>query len=154
MVGAMRCPQCNHVEDKVLDTRVLKDGTAIRRRRECLNCRSRFSTQEGLLQDIPMVVKKDGRREPFSKPKLMAGLQAACQKRPVSLALIEQIVERVTRQVHERYEREIPSRMVGNLVMAELKNLDHVAYVRFASVYKTFKDVAEFVEELEKEVQA
>lgn len=147
----MKCPSCGCQEDKVLDTRIQKEGTGIKRRRECLNCHVRFTTQETLLQDFPMVIKKDGRREPFSPSKVASGLHAACQKRPIPLAQIDQIVERVTRKVVDKSEKEIPTTAIGQLVMNELKVLDHVAYVRFASVYKTFKDVNEFVEELAKE---
>jgi transcriptional repressor NrdR len=132
----------------VLDTRVQKDGS-IRRRRECLECKARFSTMETLMLNFPMIIKKDGRREPFSKEKIFKGLQAACQKRPVSLTQLESIVERISAWVINRGENEISSRLIGKKVMAELKQLDDVAYIRFASVYRTFKDVQEFVETLE-----
>ncbi len=144
----MKCPYCGHSDDRVLDTRVQKEGS-IRRRRECLECKARFSTLETLLLHFPMIIKKDGRREPFSKEKIFRGLQAACQKRPVSLTLIESIVERIASWVINRGENEISSRLIGKKVMAELKQLDDVAYIRFASVYRTFKDVQEFVETLE-----
>jgi transcriptional repressor NrdR len=144
----MKCPFCGHADDRVLDTRVQKDGS-IRRRRECLECKARFSTVETIMVAFPFIVKKDGRREPFSKEKIQKGLQAACQKRPVSLALIDAVVERIASWVINRGENEISSRLIGKKVMAELKQLDDVAYVRFASVYRTFKDVQEFVETLE-----
>lgn len=144
----MRCPFCGHTEDKVLDTRVQKDS-GIRRRRECLSCKSRYSTLETVMLSYPFVIKKDGRREPFSKEKLVRGLQAACQKRPVSLAQIEAIVERIAAWVITRGEGEIAAKVIGRRLMAELKQLDDVAYIRFASVYRTFKDVQEFVEKLE-----
>jgi transcriptional repressor NrdR len=145
----MKCPFCGHLEDRVLDTRVGKDGESIRRRRECLKCHSRFTTSESLLQVFPFIVKKDGRREPFSKEKVLKGVQAACQKRPVSLAQMEQIVERVAKWVLSRSEREVTSESVGQKVVKELRLIDDVAYVRFASVYQTFKDVDEFVSRLE-----
>ena len=144
----MKCPFCGHSEDKVLDTRVQKDG-GIRRRRECLSCKSRYSTLETVMLSYPFVIKKDGRREPFSKEKLLRGLQAACQKRPVSLSQLEGVVERLSSWVITRGEGEINSKIIGRRIMAELKQLDDVAYVRFASVYKNFKDVQDFVEKLE-----
>lgn len=144
----MKCPFCGHSEDKVLDTRVQKDG-GIRRRRECLSCKSRYSTLETVVLSYPFVIKKDGRREPFNKEKLLRGLSAACQKRPVSLAQLESVVERIAAWVITRGEGEISARVIGRRIMAELKQLDDVAYVRFASVYKTFKDVQDFVEKLE-----
>jgi transcriptional repressor NrdR len=144
----MKCPYCSHSDDRVLDTRVQKDG-AIRRRRECLECKSRFSTMETLMVNFPYIIKKDGRREPFSKEKILHGLQAACQKRPVSLAQTEAIVERIASWVISRGENETSARLIGLRVMAELKQLDDVAYIRFASVYRTFKDVQEFVDTLE-----
>lgn len=139
------------MEDRVLDTRVGRDGDSIRRRRECLKCGGRFTTMETLLQVYPLIIKKDGRREPFSKEKVLKGIQAACQKRPVSLAQMEQIVERVAKWVLSRPEREVTAQTVGQKVVKELRLLDDVAYVRFASVYQTFKDVDEFVSHLEAE---
>lgn len=144
----MKCPFCGQTEDRVLDTRVQKDG-GIRRRRECLSCRGRYSTLENLLMDYPFVIKKDGRREAFSKEKIRHGLERACQKRPVSQTQIEAVAERIGAWVLGRGESEIPARLVGKKVMAELKQLDDVAYVRFASVYRTFKDVQEFVDALD-----
>jgi transcriptional repressor NrdR len=144
----MKCPYCSHSDDRVLDTRVQKDGS-IRRRRECLECKARFSTLETLMMSFPFIIKKDGRREPFSKEKILKGLQAACQKRPVSLAQLEAVVERIAAWIVNRGENEIPARLLGLRVMTELKQLDDVAYIRFASVYRTFKDVQEFVETLE-----
>ena len=149
----MRCPFCNHPDDKVLETRVQQDGESIRRRRECLECKSRFSTLETLVLSFPSVIKKDGRREPFSKEKLSRGIQAACQKRPVSLAQIEEIVETVSRWILEQGEVEISSESIGQKVIVSLRALDSVAYVRFASVYRTFKDIDEFVATLEDEGQ-
>lgn len=147
----MKCPNCGHLEDRVLDTRIGKDGESIRRRRECLHCGGRFTTMETLLQVYPMIVKKDGRREAFSKEKVLKGIQAACQKRPVSLAQMDQLVERVAKWVLSRPEREVTSEAIGQKVVKELRLLDDVAYVRFASVYQTFKDVGEFVEHLEEQ---
>ena len=146
----MKCPYCGHSEDRVLDTREQKEGEVIRRRRECLQCRSRFSTVEMLSLSYPFVVKKDGRREPFSKEKILRGLQAACQKRQVSLAQLEGIVERISNWSLARGDKEVNATQVGLRVMRELRSLDDVAYVRFASVYRTFQDVQEFVETLEE----
>ena len=145
----MKCPYCGYSDDRVLDTREQKDGESIRRRRECLECKARFSTVETISLSLPFVIKKDGRREPFAREKILKGLQAACQKRPVSLNQLECIVERITNWIMGRAEREMPSRMIGQKLMMELRLLDDVAYVRFASVYRTFKDVQEFVETLE-----
>lgn len=136
-----------------MDTRVQKEGD-IRRRRECLDCKFRFTTAETILLNFPMVVKKDGRREEFSEDKLLRGLQAACQKRPISLSQIEQVVGRISRLVLESSDREVPAETIGQHVVRELRSLDRVAYVRFASVYKTFRDIHEFVESLEKENRA
>lgn len=147
----MRCPYCGHQEDRVLDTRVQREGEMIRRRRECIECAGRFTTVETLLQVYPLIIKKDGRREPFMKEKVLHGVQAACQKRPVSLSQMEQIVDRVARWVLSRTEREVPAILVGEKVIKELRLLDNVAYVRFASVYRDFKDVHEFVSALEAE---
>ncbi len=145
----MRCPYCGHNEDRVLDTREHKDGEQIRRRRECIQCKSRFSTVKTLKLNFPMIIKKDGRREPFNKEKIFKGLMAACQKRPVSQSSVEQIIDRISIWILGRGEKEISSRLIGQKVMMELRHLDDVAYVRFASVYRTFKDVQEFVETLE-----
>jgi len=144
----MKCPYCSHHDDRVLDTRIQKDGS-IRRRRECLDCKARFTTVETLLLNYPMIIKKDGRREPFSKEKVFRGLQAACQKRPVSHLQLEAIVERISGWLINRSESEIQAQIIGKKVMAELKSLDDVAYIRFASVYRSFKDVQEFLETLE-----
>jgi transcriptional repressor NrdR len=146
----MRCPFCGHNDDRVLDTRIQKDGS-IRRRRECLDngCKARFTTVETLLVNYPAVVKKDGRREAFSKEKVLRGLQASCQKRPVSLETLQALVDKIAAWLINRGESEVPARLIGKKVMAELKQVDDVAYVRFASVYRTFKDVQEFVDCLE-----
>ena len=146
----MKCPYCNCDNDRVLDTRVQKDSS-IRRRRECLECKVRFSTVETLIVHFPMIVKKDGRRELFCKEKILKGLKAATQKRMVSLEQLESIVEKIATWVLGRSETEILSQMVGQRVMSELRKLDDVAYIRFASVYRSFRDVQEFVETLEEE---
>jgi transcriptional repressor NrdR len=144
----VRCPTCGHLEDRVLDTRVGREGDSIRRRRECLSCHSRFTTLETMSQVYPYIIKKDGRHEPFAREKVLKGIQAACQKRPVSLAQMEQIVDRVAKWVLSRPEREVTADAVGQKVIKELRLLDDVAYVRFASVYTTFKDIGEFVTRL------
>ena len=146
----MNCPHCNYHDNRVLDTRVQRDGE-IRRRRECISCKGRFTTVEVILQSYPHIMKKDGRREPFNKDKLRRGIQLACMKRDVSLPAIEQTVSRICRKTLEHNEKEFNSTKLGHYVMEELKKLDDVAYVRFASVYKTFKDVHEFVKTLERD---
>lgn len=144
----MRCPFCNFLEDKVVDSREAKDGDSIRRRRECLECGRRFTSYERI-DEIPyMVVKKDGRREVFDRNKIMSGLLRACEKRPISANQLESIVDLVERNVQEIPEREISTSEVGKLIMIRLKTLDKVAYVRFASVYLEFEDVSEFMTEL------
>jgi len=146
----MKCPFCHTLEDRVLDSRATKDGGAIRRRRECEQCRRRFTTYERVEETLPMLVKKDGRREVFDRMKVISGLKKACEKRPVSVAAIEQVADRVEQALQERGEKEVPSSVVGETVMRELHKLDKVAYVRFASVYRSFKDVGEFMRELEE----
>ncbi|MGE3975783.1 MAG: transcriptional regulator NrdR [Bdellovibrionales bacterium] len=141
----MRCPYCGHQDDRVLDTRIHREGAQIRRRRECLQCKGRYSTAENILEVLPLVIKKDGRRETYSKEKVFKGIQAACQKRPIGLVEIENMVERITAWAMAQHEKEIPAADLGSIVMKELQALDDVAYVRFASVYRTFKDVNEFV---------
>jgi transcriptional repressor NrdR len=145
----MRCPYCGHLEDKVVDSRETGDGQATRRRRECLGCSRRFTTYERIEEILPAVVKKDGRREPFDRKKIVEGLTRACQKRPVSAAQIEALLAAVERQVQELGEKEVPSRVVGEAVMTRLRELDPVAFVRFASVYRAFEDVGDFMSELE-----
>ena len=146
----MRCPFCGHLEDKVVDSRESREGEAIRRRRECLACGRRFTSYERV-EEVPIVVvKKDGRREPFDRTKLLKGLLAACQKRPVSLARLEDLATDIQAKLLERPDREIRSRDLGEVVMDELKGLDQVAYVRFASVYRDFKDLPDFVKALEE----
>ena len=146
----MRCPFCGHIEDKVVDSRESREGDSIRRRRECLGCSRRFTSYERV-EEVPIVVvKKDGRREPFDRSKLLKGLLAACQKRPVSLARLEDLATDIQAKLLERSDREIRARDLGEVVMDELKGLDQVAYVRFASVYRDFKDLPDFVRALEE----
>lgn len=144
----MHCPYCQHPESSVIDSRDSKDGDTIRRRRECDTCHKRFTTYERVEELLPLVVKKDGRREPLDRKKLVMGAQKACEKRPVSMEAIEQMVDRVERELQEIGEKEITSKEIGERIMRELHKLDHVAYVRFASVYREFKDVNQFMEEL------
>jgi len=144
----MKCPFCGNAENKVIDSRISKDGKAIRRRRECLGCARRFTTYEYVEDILPMVVKKDGRREPFDRIKIRNGVMTACEKRPISMEDMEKIVENVETACQEFQGEEIPSSVIGEKVMAELKVLDGVAYVRFASVYRQFRDVGEFMVEL------
>jgi len=144
----MKCPFCGHLQDKVVDSRESKEGDAIRRRRQCLACKRRFTSYERI-DEIPyMVVKKDGRRERFDRQKVLAGLLKACEKRPVSMTQLETIADKAETMVQESSERETSTRSIGEMIMNELKNLDKVAYVRFASVYLDFKDVQEFMAEL------
>jgi transcriptional repressor NrdR len=144
----MKCPYCGHLGDKVVDSRESKEGEVIRRRRECLECGRRFTSYERI-DEIPyMVVKKDGRRERFDRQKLVAGLLKACEKRPVRVGALEMIADKVEAALQERPEREIATEDIGAHVMAELKVLDKVAYVRFASVYRNFRDIDEFKNEL------
>ena len=150
----MRCPFCGHVEDKVVDSREAKIGDTIRRRRQCGKCRRRFTTYERI-DEIPyMVIKKDGRREKFDRQKLLAGLLKACEKRPVAMGKLEELVNEIEAHVAESPDRERPATELGELVMNRLKKLDKVAYVRFASVYLDFKDVREFMDELKDLLKA
>ena len=150
----MRCPFCSAIEDKVVDTRPSDNEQVIRRRRECSSCGRRFTTYERVDETLPLVVKKDGRREPFDRAKILSGLKKACSKRPVSLETIERAVDRIERDLQDSGEKEVPSSRIGDAVMAALRNLDDVAYVRFASVYRSFRDVVERMEELKSLVDA
>jgi len=145
----MKCPQCGYHDSKVIDSRTTPEKDMIRRRRECLSCHHRFTTVEHLEIIQPMIVKKDGRREPFDPQKLMRGLRKACEKRPVSIDALERIVMRIEQEIQERGEKEVSSRRIGEDVMNALHALDEVAYVRFASVYREFKDIEEFLSELQ-----
>jgi transcriptional repressor NrdR len=145
----MRCPFCGHLEDRVVDSREAQDGQATRRRRECIGCGRRFTTYERVEDSLPALVKKDGRRESFDRRKVVEGLRRACQKRPVSQERIEEMATVVERRLQETGEREVPSSAVGELVMDLLRAEDPVAYVRFASVYRDFRDVGEFTAAVE-----
>ena len=144
----MKCPFCDELEDKVVDSRMAKEGELIRRRRECLGCKRRYTTYERVDEILPMVVKKDARRESFDRTKILAGLKKACEKRPISTATIETVTDRIEKRIQEMGETEIESRIVGEELMKELHQLDQVAYVRFASVYREFKDIDQFMDEL------
>ncbi len=144
----MRCPYCNHTDAKVVDSRASKEGDAIRRRRECLSCEKRYTTYERIEEVAQMVVKKDGRREQFDRWKVRAGILKACEKRPVTLDQIEHLIDEVERTLFSTTDREVSTNQIGEAVMGKLKGLDEVAYVRFASVYRQFKDLNEFMEEL------
>ncbi len=144
----MKCPFCDELEDKVVDSRMAKEGEVIRRRRECLGCKRRYTTYERVEEILPVVVKKDGRRESFDRAKILSGLKKACEKRPISTATIEAATDRIEKRVQEMGESEVESRVVGEEVMKELHQLDQVAYVRFASVYREFKDIDQFMDEL------
>lgn len=144
----MRCPKCTSIEDKVIDSRISKEGSTIRRRRECLECGYRYSTTETLVRDGIVVLKRDGRREDFDRDKLVRAVRAACHKRPVDAEQIAMLIEDLLDALEAQYEKEIPTRAIGEGVMHRLRHVDQVAYVRFASVYKEFRDVAEFVDEV------
>ncbi|MGI5877693.1 MAG: transcriptional regulator NrdR [Christensenellales bacterium] len=146
----MRCVYCNHVESKVVDSRPTDDNWAIRRRRECINCGKRFTTYEKIENPMILVIKKDGRREPFNTEKIRAGLIKACEKRPVTAQDIDEIVSQVEKEVLNTLEQEVTSHQIGEMIMEKLKNLDQVAYVRFASVYRQFRDINTFRDELNK----
>jgi len=150
----MRCPFCGAPDTRVIDSRLGGQGDSVRRRRECLGCGARFTTFENAEFQLPRVVKQDGSREPFNRDKLRAGMQRALQKRPVATEQVEEALNRLIRQAHDATEREIPSRRIGDWVMSELRQLDEVAYVRFASVYRHFQDVNAFREEIERLQQA
>ena len=144
----MKCPTCSYKETKVIDSRLSSDGTSIRRRRECLKCQKRFTTYE-YIEEVPlMIVKRDNRRQPFDRKKIIAGMIKACEKRPVSIDQIEDITTEIERSIQKKYEREVSSKDVGEMVMEKLAATDEVAYVRFASVYRQFRDVNQFMSEL------
>jgi transcriptional repressor NrdR len=138
------------MEDRVIDSRLSKDGDMIRRRRECSHCRRRFTTYERVEETLPLVIKKDGRREPFDRGKILSGLQKACEKRPISVNELEKLIDRIEHRLQESGEREVHSREIGEQIMLELQKLDEVAYVRFASVYRSFRDVNEFMQEVKE----
>lgn len=144
----MRCPYCSHLEDKVIDSRLSNDGLTTRRRRECLECAKRFTTYEKIEETLPSVVKKDGSREVFDREKILRGIKSACEKRPVSIASIGEVLDRIESHFIDSGESEIEASAIGAVVMDELRHLDEVAYVRFASVYREFRDINEFMNEL------
>jgi transcriptional repressor NrdR len=144
----VKCPFCDDVEDKVVDSRMAKEGEVIRRRRECLSCKRRYTTYERVEETMPVVVKKDGRREPFDRTKIVSGLKKACEKRLISMPTIEAVADRIEKRIQDLGETEIDSPLIGEEVMKELSQLDQVAYVRFASVYREFKDIDQFMDEI------
>lgn len=144
----MKCPFCGTLDNRVIDSRLSQGGEVTRRRRECEACGRRYTTYERVEQVLPFVIKKDGRREPFDRMKILAGLRRACEKRPVSSEALEQLVDRIERDMVETGDKEVPSSKVGERIMEGLRDLDQVAYVRFASVYRSFKDIHEFMAEL------
>jgi transcriptional repressor NrdR len=144
----MKCPFCSHDDTRVIDSRLGKEGNNIRRRRECIECERRFTTYERVEETLPLVIKKDGRREAFDRQKIISGIQRACEKRPVSIATIEKVVDQLELTLQESGEKEVPASRIGEAVMEALQSLDEVAYVRFASVYRQFRDINEFMSEL------
>jgi len=146
----MRCPKCGCLDDKVIDSRASREGATIRRRRECTKCEHRFTTYEEIERENLMVLKKDGRHEEFSKEKLLSGIKKACQKRPISPKVIEDLVDKIVDEVTDKHEREVPGEVIGKLVMDRLRAIDEVAYVRFASVYRRFQEATDFVHEVKK----
>lgn len=145
----MRCPKCGGLDDKVVDSRSIKDGQVVRRRRVCKSCGHRYMTYEEAVKSSLVITKRDGRREDFDRNKLLNGVLRACEKRPISIQQVESLVENVTNELYSEYEREVPSTAIGEKVMAKLEQLDEVAYVRFASVYRRFRDVNQFLSEVE-----
>ena len=146
----MRCPKCGCQDDKVIDSRASREGATIRRRRECLGCGHRFTTYEEVERSGLVVLKRDDRREEFSKEKLLSGIKKACQKRPISPKIIEDLVEKIAEEITNKYEREVPAEVIGKMVMNALRQTDEVAYVRFASVYRRFQEATDFVQEVRK----
>ncbi|GAB5560712.1 MAG: transcriptional regulator NrdR [Synoicihabitans sp.] len=145
----MRCPKCTSIEDKVIDSRISKEGNTIRRRRECLECGNRFSTTETLVREGLIVLKRDGRREDFDRSKLTRSIRAACHKRPIDDEQVSMLIEDVIDILEAQFDNQIPSRKIGDAVMEHLSRMDQVAYVRFASIYKQFRDASEFIDEIE-----
>ena len=144
----MKCPFCTHDDTRVVDSRLGKEGNNIRRRRECIDCERRFTTYERVEETLPLVIKKDGRREVFDRQKIISGIQRACEKRPVSIATIEKVVDQMEVKLQESGEKEVAASRIGEAIMEALQSLDEVAYVRFASVYRQFRDINEFMSEL------
>ena len=150
----MKCPFCEENETKVVDSRLLKEGFSVRRRRKCEGCSKRFTTYENIEINMPNIVKLDGRREEFRKEKIRGGIEKACQKRPIPTEQVERIIENVEKSIRELSEKEVTTKEIGNIVMMYLRNLDPVAYIRFASVYRKFQDVDEFVNEIRSDEQS
>lgn len=146
----MKCPFCQNEEDKVLESREIEEGGAVRRRRECLSCRGRFTSYERVEEKPLMVIKRDGRREQFSREKISSGLYRACEKRPVPMVMIEQMVDEIEKELHREEGREVATAKIGEMVMERLQNTDKIAYIRFASVYRKFEDVSDFIKEVEE----
>ena len=144
----MKCPTCGYKETKVIDSRLNSDGTSIRRRRECLKCEKRFTTYEYIEQVPLMVVKRDSRRQPFDRKKIVAGIVKACEKRPISMEKIEEVADQIDQTIQRSFDKEVDSKEIGEMIMGKLADLDEVAYVRFASVYRQFRDVNQFMKEL------
>lgn len=144
----MKCPFCGNINDKVIDSRMSKEGDVIRRRRECLQCEKRFTSYEKVDEILPVIVKKDGRREPYDRHKILTGLQKACEKRPIAINTLEDVVDRIEKDILAIGSKEIKSSIIGEKIMENLKSLDKIAYVRFASVYREFKDINEFMDEV------
>jgi len=144
----VKCPFCSDLQNKVIDSRLSKDHNVIRRRRECLGCGKRFTTYERIEEILPLVIKKDGRREPFDRTKIFQGMKKACEKRPISINVISRSVEKIEQSFQEKGDKEISSTKIGEKIMAELHEIDEVAYVRFASVYRQFKDITDFMKEV------
>ncbi|MGC9324428.1 MAG: transcriptional regulator NrdR [Desulfomonilia bacterium] len=144
----MRCPRCSGLEDKVIQSRISRDGDSIWRRRECISCGYRFTTYETVEDFFPVVIKKDGRREPFNPEKVITGITKACEKRPVSMEAILSVKDSIVSDIHSKWDKEVPSSYIGEKIMEALHRLDPIAYVRFASVYREFKDVREFMDEI------
>lgn len=149
----MKCPYCGYEDDKVLESRQSSDKTSIRRRRECLKCNGRFTSYERVEERPLVVIKADGRRENFSREKILAGITRACEKRPVSVNAIDTMLDEIEREIRNKASREVESKLIGSLVMSKLQGLDHVAYVRFASVYRQFQDASDFVKEVNELVR-
>ncbi|MFM7203242.1 MAG: transcriptional regulator NrdR [Myxococcota bacterium] len=150
----MKCPFCGSLETKVSDSRMTKEGESIRRRRECESCHRRFTTYERVEESLPLIIKKDKRREPYDRTKVLAGLRRACEKRPISAETIQSLVDRLELTLQERAEKEVPSSVIGEQLLHALLELDDVAYVRFASVYREFQDIGQFMRELNELLQA
>jgi len=146
----MKCPACGHIDDKVIDSRLGKDNAVIRRRRECLSCGKRFTTYERIEDILPYVIKKDGRREPFERRKIIEGMRRACEKRPISMDRIEAVADAIQQELMERADKEVSVASIGERVMDALRRMDDIAYVRFASVYRSFRDIDEFIKEIKE----